>query len=142
MANPKKTEKISPLVKGLMIVGVLMVLTFIMNNYEKFPTAQSLIGGRESDQGQAQGSLQMAVDKCRSQAKAQLGSRLLKTDLDELSTRYNDSTKQYLVFIDLVIKGEESQKYFYECQVSAVNQKIIKALLTSPPGQFQKINLN
>lgn len=142
MVKPRKPEKKSPLAIGLAIVGVLMVITFIMNNYEKFPTAQSLFGGGDAPKGQAQGSLQLAVDKCRAQIKKQLGSKLLTSNLDELSTRYNDKTKQYLVFIDLVIKGVEKEKYYYECQVSALNQKIVKAQLTSPPGQFQKININ
>ncbi|MFQ3231647.1 MAG: hypothetical protein ACI9DO_003037, partial [Reinekea sp.] len=77
MTKPKTPEKKSPLVIGLAIVGVLMVITFIVNNYEKFPTAQSIFGGNESPKGQAQGSLQLAVETCRSQIKKQLGAKLL-----------------------------------------------------------------
>ncbi|MBU2862801.1 hypothetical protein QWZ13_09030 [Reinekea marina] len=145
--NPKNSKKRkqepkgSPLGIGLAVVVIMMLITFIMSNLGGFAGVQGLFGGGSNIEGQAQGSLQKAVQTCRNQVRAQLGDRLSKTYLDEMSTRYDEGKKEYLVFIDVVIKGLEKDKYYYECQVSAVNQRILKAQLTAPPGAFQQIEL-
>lgn len=139
--KPKQGSTSSPLGIGLSIVIIMVLITLIMSNFAGFSGFTGLFGGGDNLDGQAQGSLQKAVQACRTRVTGELGDRLSKTYLDEMSTRYDESKKEYLVFIDVVIKGQEKDKYYYECQVSAVSQRITKAQLNAPPGAFQQIQL-
>jgi hypothetical protein len=139
--EPEKKKKLSPLSIGLSTVAVLMLITFIMNNFAVLPALKGLFGPGVSTQGQAYSSLQAATDTCKRRASLQLGENLLKTKLDERSTRYIDESNQYLVYLDITIKGMENKKYYIECRISATNQAVLNIELTGPPREFQQIQI-
>jgi hypothetical protein len=53
-----------------------------------------------------------------------------------------ESSREYVVFLDVRIRGQERVEYYFECNVSAVNQQVTRTRLNGPPGSFEGINFN
>lgn len=83
---------------------------------------------------QAEGSLQIAVDACIREARSELRNLLQGSYLEPLNTRYLASTKEYLVFLAVQLRGYERVAYYYQCTVSAETKQVIDSQLNSPPG--------
>ncbi|EAR08995.1 hypothetical protein [Reinekea blandensis] len=128
-----------------LIVSVLFVIA-VMGLYvlSEF-TGYSVLAPFRSDQlegaDRAEGSLQPAVEACKRSARAQIGSALLDSRMDSMSTRYLADTQEYFVILDLTIEGQERTAYYYECNVMAVSQQVVRTRVTGPPGTFEQIGI-
>ncbi|WP_196159861.1 hypothetical protein [Reinekea sp. G2M2-21] len=141
MAEPESPQKASWFVILSVTFIVMVMAGYVMEkglDFSLFGTFSS--SGRGND-GSAEGSLQPAVDTCKRAAKLQIGPALLQMDMDRLSTRYIADRQQYLVILNVIIKGQERMEYYYECTVSSVTQEIDRTRLTGPPGSFEQIGI-
>lgn len=141
MAEDPRNKQSSLWVTASVAFIIMVMATYVMDRYLGFTITESIFGDSESVEGMAEGSLQPAVDACKRAARVQIGASLLSAKMDARSTRYLSATQEYLVFLNLMIQGSERLDYTYECNVSAVNQQILRTRVNGPPGSFQQIQI-
>ena len=142
MAEPEHSEQKSSLFVVLSVVFIFAVMTvYVLDRYVGFNVITMITGPARSVGGEAEGSLQAAVDTCKQEVSFQLGTGLLSSRMDSLSTRYDTNRQQYLVILDITIRGKERIPYYFECTVSAVTQQIDRTRVTGPPGSFDQIGI-
>jgi len=142
VAEPEQSEKKSSLFVIISVLFIFAVMTmYVFDRYGSFNVLDIISGGQRSTNGDAEGSLQMAVDSCKRELTLQLGNTLLDSRMDKLSTRYLPDRKQYMVILDITIRGKERTPYYFECTVSSVSQQIDRTRVTGPPGSFEQIGI-
>lgn len=139
---PENKDSSSSLWLTLSVFFVIAVMAlYVVEEFTDYSVLSPSSGGGSGLGGSAEGSLQPAVDACKRAASAQLGSSLVSSRMDKISTRYLPASQEYFVILDLVIRDQERVAYYYECNVTAVNQQVIRTRVTGPPGSFESIGI-
>lgn len=138
MSDPNEKPAASKSVIFSSAFVLIVMLIYVLQEFAGFSILEGFGGG--ANDSQAEGSLQGAVDACRRAANAQLGSALLSSKMDARSTRYQEASKEYLVYLNVRLDGQDRAAYSYECTVSAVSQRVLRSTLNSPPGTAQQFN--
>lgn len=141
MAEPEPPEQSSKFVIASVIFICCVMAAYVLDRYTGFDITAPFSGSSSAPGENAEGSLQPAVAACRRAATAQIGPRLLQMRLDPSSTRYQQSSQEYQVFLNVMLEGQERIDYYFECTVSAVSQRVSRTRLTGPPGSFDKIGI-
>ena len=123
-----------------LLIAVVVLLSLFMaslvaHQYGGFNFVLNIFSGERSD-SEAEGSLQLAVYACKQEIRASVGSNLLQMDVDRLSTRYVSARQSYLVFVDIMVKGQERVPIYVECDVAATDQRINRIRVNGPPRGF------
>lgn len=141
MAEQENETKSDRFVVFSVVFICCVMAAYVIDRYTGFDITRPFSGSQNSSPGNAEGSLQPAVDACKRVANIQLGPSLLQMKVDPISTRYVASNQEYVVFLNVVIKGKERIDHYFECNVSSVGQTVTRTRLTGPPGSFDKIGI-
>lgn len=142
MAEPNRPGTVSwPIVAGSIFITLVMAY-YVLNRYTGFDLTAPFSSSPPQLDGGAEESLQPAVSACRAAMNSQLGSSLISATLDPRSTRYLAGSREYVVFLDVRLRGQDRVEYYYECNVSAVSQQVTRTRLNGPPGSFEGISIN
>lgn len=141
--NQKKQRPWSGLLSGFMIILVLagamaIALEELAADEGEFRRTiwDRLTGKPAVPVGRAQVSVQLAVEVCRQRVAGQLGSQLLQSSFDQLSSRYNTEMQVHTVFLDLILQGRERDDIYARCDVSAVNRLILEFRIQNYGNMF------
>lgn len=140
MADQKSTPSSAWLIASVVFVIAVMA-AYVVDEFTGISVLAPFRDDTVPGADQAEGSLQPAVDACKRSARVQVGSALLSMRMDSKSTRYLPDTQEYLVILDLMIEGQERIAYYYECNVMAVSQQVVRTRVTGPPGTFEQIGI-
>jgi hypothetical protein len=141
MPETEPTQTSSRFVVISVVFICAVMASYVIDRYTGFDITAPFSGFGQSTEGEAEGSLQHAVDACKQVARSQIGATLLQMRMDSISTRYIEATKEYVVFLNVLLEGRERTDYYFECTVSAVSQSVTRTRLTGPPGSFEQIGI-
>ncbi len=123
------------------IIVATAVLLFAFYVFQQMTGFQLPFFSSSSEEGVAQGSMQKAVQACKSLLRSEMGNLLLQADVDPISTRYEGGSKEYRVFINVMLRGIEREDTYVECRVSAVTQEIREFRLNNSSIRFEQIEI-
>lgn len=136
MAEPAKKQFSN---KTVVIIAFLLLIVAFILFQQATGFRLNLLFSDSSNDGMAEGSLQLAVQSCRHHIQIELGNSVQQMETDERATRYNAANQEYQVIVDLMMRGAARDDYWAQCWVSAVNQEVIDFRFNAPSGQFEAI---
>lgn len=118
----------------VLVAASVLTTVYIVNNNE----AKARARAESTDTSRKAIGMTEATGRCKQRILAKLGKRALTITFNDLSNRYDEQKRAYLIFavVDLEVAGSDGpQPHFVDCIVSASTGSIVRFTVEDPEGR-------